>query len=299
MDFKQIECFVEVVRRKSFSKAAESLYMSQPAVTSNIQKLEQELGCELVERGGRGALPTAQGEIMLKYALELLKLRSSAYNEIKEKSDFEGKKLELCASSIPEEYLLPGYLNEFKNIKPLVKCAIYHGDSKEVLDMIVSGRVNIGFSGTMLEREDLRYEVIAEDAQVMIAAPDANYPDDIKLLDLVHENIILREDGSGTRKFFEDALKKLGSDILNFSSITVSSSQNAIKRMVEAGLGISFMSEIAVLNEIKQGSLKAYYVEDLYIKRNFYFVYTTMRHLSPAEEAFKDMVLQFSQRSKF
>lgn len=298
MDFKQIECFVEVVRRKSFSKAAESLYMSQPAVTSNIQKLELELGCELVERGGRGALPTAQGEIMLKYAFELLKLRSKAYSEIKEKSDFEGKKLELCASSIPEEYLLPRYLGEFKNVRPLVKCGIYHGDSKEVLDMILSGRVNMGFSGTMLERDDLKFEVIAEDAQVMIAPKDAHYPDDIKLMDLMNENIILREDGSGTRKFFEDALKKLGSDISIFSSITVSSSQNAIKRMVEEGLGISFMSEIAVLREIEEGSLKAYYIKDLYIKRNFYFVYTTLRHLSPAEEAFKDMILSLPKIKK-
>lgn len=296
MDFKQIECFVEVVRKKSFSKAAESLYMSQPAVTSNIQKLELELGCDLVERGGRGALPTAQGEIMLKYALELLKLRSKAYSEIKEKSDFEGRKLEICASSIPEEYLLPAYLAEFRSTRPLVKCAIYHGDSKEVLDMIISGRVNMGFSGIMTERDDLKYEVIAEDAQVMIASKDADYPKDVKLTDLLQENIIVREDGSGTRRFFEEALKKLGTDISNFNSVTVSSSQNAIKRMVEQGLGISFMSEIAVLNEIGQGSLKPYYIEDLYIKRNFYFVYTALRHLSPAEEAFKATILALTKR---
>lgn len=68
--------------------------------------------------------------------------------------------------------------------------------------------------------------------------------------------------------------------------------------MVEEGLGISFMSEIAVLREIEEGSLKAYYIKDLYIKRNFYFVYTTLRHLSPAEEAFKDMILSLPKINK-
>lgn len=298
MDFKQIECFVEVVRKKSFSKAAESLYMSQPAVTSNIQKLESELGCDLIDRGGRGAGPTPQGEILLKYGFELLKLRSKAYSEIKEKSDFEGKKLELCASSIPEEYLLPKFLGDFKKVRPLIKCAIYHGDSKEVIDMIVSGRVNLGFSGIKQDRDDLEYRIIAEDAQVMIAAKDADYPDDIELVDLINENIIIREDGSGTRKFFEETLKNLGTELSNFNSITVSSSQNAIKRMVEKGLGVSFMSEIAVLDDVKNGSLKAYRIKDLSVKRNFYFVSTSIRHLSPSEEEFKNMILSLFEAKK-
>lgn len=291
MDFKQLECFVEVINKKSFSKAAEALYMSQPAVTSNVQKLELELGVDLIDRTGKGASTTTFGELLYKNAVEMLNLREKTFSVLSEYNRFSRSKLDIYSSSIPEEYIIPRILKKFKSKELNIYCRLHSCDSKKVIDNIAAGRANIGFTGAKLDRDNINYVNIYTDSGKMISSISKDFPKKITLKDLKGENLVLREEGSGTRRIFDMALDKSGLNIEQFGSVTISESAQSIKKMVEFGLGISFISELAIQDEVKSAKLKAYDVEELSPGQSFYFLWANDRHLSAAEESFRDFIL--------
>lgn len=297
MDFKQIECFVEVIKKKSFSNAAEVLYMSQPAVTSNVQKLEAELGILLIDRTGKGARPTDAGKIMFRYGQELLNLRLKAFSDLKSHSSYALSKLEIFASSIPEEYIVPKLLKEFMLEKKDALWHLHSGDTKNVIDNLATGRGNLGFTGAMPSVSTIDSQLVFEDEPVMVAAPNKNFAETVSIEDLQGQNLIVREDGSGTRKALEENLKKLGYSLNSFAALTVCESGGTIKKMVEMGMGISFLSNLAIKEELAYGKLSAHRIKGFEDRRSFYFVWAKDRHLSPVEESFKRFVLN-SQAKK-
>lgn len=291
MELKQIECFVAVVQKKSFSKAAEMLFMSQPAVTSNVQRLESELGLTLINRKNKEISLTEGGKLFYRYAAEMLNICAKAEHSLNEyKKKMEGI-LEICASTIPEQYLLPSVIKSFKEKYPLVVFSVYHKDSKAATEEIVSGRFNIGFVGAKFPSVALEYIDFYEDKLVLIASPTKSFkkdPPDLK--SLKGEDIVLREEGSGTRLLLEKALKEKELDLSFFRFSVTSDSLEAIKKMVEFGVGISFVPAVAVKEEIALGRLKQYEIRDLNLTRHFSLVYCSNRCLSPLEEKFKDYV---------
>lgn len=297
MEFKQLECFLAVAKKKSFSKAADILFLSQPAITNNIQKLEVELGAILFERNKNISL-TKSGIKLFPYALEILNLRNKAKIEISQsKNNIEGV-LEICASTIPAQYLLPQIIKAFKEIYPRVLFSIQHKDSKEVLEEILSGITNFGFIGAKYSYEGIKYIDIFKDKLVLITAPEKNFQtSSIMIKDLLGEEIILREEGSGTRGLIESALKAKKLDLNIFKSQTINYSMEAIKNMVALNLGISFASNISVEQEVSSGRLKQYEIEDLNLNRNFSLVYSNNRYLSPVEKKFKEFVGQWKWES--
>lgn len=297
MDFKQIECFVEVIKKKSFSNAAEVLYMSQPAVTSNVQKLEAELGILLIDRTGKGARPTDAGKIMFRYGQELLNLRLKAFSDLKSHSSYALSKLEIFASSIPEEYIVPKLLKEFMLEKKDALWHLHSGDTKNVIDNLATGRGNLGFTGAMPSVSTIDSQLVFEDEPVMVAAPNKNFAETVSIEELQGQNLIVREDGSGTRKALEENLKKLGYSLNSFAALTVCESGGTIKKMVEMGMGISFLSNLAIKEELAYGKLSAHRIKGFEDRRSFYFVWAKDRHLSPVEESFKRFVLN-SQAKK-
>lgn len=293
MEFKQVECFVEVARKKSFSKAADALFLSQPAITSNIQKLEKELGTILFDRNKNITL-TKGGQEFFPYAIEMLNIRAKAGLAMGEhKNKIEGV-LEICASTIPEQYLLPHIIKAFKEEYPQVFFSIRHNDSREVAEEILSGITNFGFIGAKYPYEGIEYIDFFEDRLVLITCPEKTFDtDSLTIETLIGEEIVLREEGSGTRLLIENALKekKLSLDI--FRSRTINYSMEAIKKMVALDVGISFVSDISVKCEVESGRLKQYQVEDLNLSRNFSLVYSNNRYLSPVEEKFKEFVIDW------
>lgn len=290
MEFKQVECFVAVARKNSFSKAADVLFLSQPAITSNIQKLEKELGMILFDRNKNITL-TKGGIEFFPYAVEILNLRDKAKIAINQhKNNIEGV-LEICASTIPEQYLLPHIIKAFKEAYPQVLFSIRHKDSKEVAEEIVSGMTNFGFIGAKYSYEGIKYIDFFEDRLVLITSPKKTFATDpISIQSLIGEEIVLREEGSGTRQLIENALKEKDLDLNIFRSRTINYSMEAIKKMVALNVGISFASDVSVKCEVASGRLKQYEVEDLNLNRHFSLVYCNNRYLSPAEEKFKEFV---------
>lgn len=294
MEFKQLECFVTVARKKSFSKAADILFLSQPAITSNIQKLEKELDTILFDRNKNISL-TKGGLEFLTYAVEMLNIRDKSKLAISQfNNNIEGV-LEICASTIPAQYLLPHIIKAFKEIYPKVLFYINHKDSKEVAEDILSGVTNFGFIGGKYFYEGIEYIDFYEDKLVLITCPDKKFDtSNLTSKDLIGEEIVLREEGSGTRLLIENALKANKLNLSIFRSQTINYSLEAIKKMVTLNIGISFSSEISVKNEVASGSLNQYDVEDLNLKRNFSLVYCNNRYLSPVEEKFMEFVTKWN-----
>ena len=173
----------------------------------------------------------------------------------------------------------------------MVRFSISHKDSQEVIDELISGRINLGFVGAQYPCKNLEYIDFYEDILLLIASPEKDFPSEsLNIKSLAGEDIVLREEGSGTRLLIEKALREKNMEINMFRSQAINESLEAIKKMVELDIGISFVSQIAVKSEVASGRLRQYKIDGLDLKRHFSLVYCKNRCLSPVEERFKDFV---------
>ena len=147
MEFNQLESFISVVKHKSFSKAARELFLTQPSISNNIQNLEKELGAVLLDRKGKTIALTDSGKIFYRYALELINTREQAIHSIKDHLNKIEGKIELKASSIPEQYILPYIIKDFTKIYPKVTFSIIHKNSMDIIDDILIGKESFGIVG--------------------------------------------------------------------------------------------------------------------------------------------------------
>ncbi len=293
MDFKQLECFVKVIDKKSFSKASELLYMTQPAVTSNIQKLELFLDCKLINRNGKAISMTKEGEILYLYAIELIKLREKALHDVKFNKKNLIDNLKITASTIPSQYILPKIVSNFKKEFKDLKIDLSVGSSRDVIEDVLAGKINIGFVGSEYKNKSLEYIDFFDDELVMIISKDIQfYNKEISLKEIGKFDIFVRKEGSGTRSILENALNNIGKTLSFFKSVNEVQSCQFIKSIVELGGGIGFVSKLDIKNEIKLGLLNSYKVKELKLNRKFKMVYAKDRHFSPAEIAFKDFIIK-------
>ncbi|WMM26853.1 selenium metabolism-associated LysR family transcriptional regulator [Tissierella sp. MB52-C2] len=299
MDFRQLETFVEVARLKSFSKAAEKLYITQPTVTNHIQNLEKELGTLLINRFGKKLTLTDAGNLLYKYAINILNSCEMAKFDL---ASYQGKiqgHLHIYSSSVPRKYLLPTIIKNFLNSYPDVSFTIGDKDSQEVVKGILDGETDFGILGAMHSSNNLRYIDLMEDRLVVITPNSSKFPEDnfssIKKDILFNENIILREEGSGTRKLVENALQKSKVSLNKLNVVAYVEDTEAVIELVSLGVGISFLSEKAIQSSLSLNKYKAFYIDDLDFTRKFYFAFHKNRQLSPLSEAFKNYILDFAK----
>ncbi|MDI9496678.1 MAG: selenium metabolism-associated LysR family transcriptional regulator [Bacillota bacterium] len=297
MEFNQLESFIKVVKFKSFSLAAKELYTTQPTVSNNIKNLEKELNTTLLDRNSKTISLTDSGKLFYKYAVELVNIRDKAKFAIADHDCKVEGVIEICASSIPEEYILPYVIKDFSKKYPKVLFSVTHKDSRKVIDSILEGKLNYGIVGAKYYSEVLEYIDFYED-EIVLCLPEGerNPWSDKDLLDiktLFSEKFIFRKPGSGTRRLIEERLSEKGIDLDDLNIISYIDSNEMIKKMVELGLGISFMSKIAVKNECDLKLIKTLRIKDLDLRRNFYFVYNKNRTLPPLVEAFKDFLISW------
>ncbi|MDO4540671.1 MAG: LysR family transcriptional regulator, partial [Syntrophomonadaceae bacterium] len=212
MDFKQLDTFLAVARTGSFSKAAERLFLTQPSVSSHIAQLEEELGTPLFERNNRRTDLTVAGRIFYASALEMVNQRDSTLLKLR---DYRGKidgMIEIGASNIPDQYLLPRYVMSFHRLYPGVTYQLHHMSSREVEEALLQGAIDLGMVGIEPTQPQLARHKIAEDELVAItpAIPPFTEMSDIGIDELLRHDLLLRRDGSASRQVFEQALKKSG-----------------------------------------------------------------------------------------
>ena len=177
MDFKQLEAYVHVIEQSSFSKAAESTFMSQPSISRDINKLEKELATTLISRSTKEVSPTLAGKIFYENAKELLALKNNTVERIKNLSgDYDGE-INILASSVPAQYILPEILAGFTQMYPDISFVVKQSDTLEVSRGISAQSADIGFSGGVVESSKCEFHEFMTEQMVMIAPPNAGLDD--------------------------------------------------------------------------------------------------------------------------
>ena len=296
MELNQLKAFCAVVEKRSFSRAGEVVFLSQPTVSLQISSLEQELGTQLLDRRAREITVTKTGETLYQYAKRVLRLINEAEQSIEQLKGLMKGALTLGASTIPGEYLLPSLLAEFKGIHPAIDIDLQISDTQGVITRVLAHEVEIGFVGTLEKSDKLVFKSLATDKLVLIASADSTWlhQDSPTVEQLRGLPFILRESGSGTRITIKQKLLDKGITEEELNVVMRLGSTAAVKRAVESGLGVSFVSEKAIENEIRLGTIKTIPVKDLELDREFFIVYSGKKSHSPAAQA----LLQFLQEKK-
>lgn len=296
MDIRQIKTFVEVAKLKSFSKAADSLFLTQPTVSNHIQALEKEFDTILINRLSKGLTLTRAGQILYSTSIEILNTYESAKFQLDiYKGKMEGH-LEISASSVPRKHLLPGLLDNFLKRFPDVTFSINDLDSKQVIQGILDGEIDFGFVGAKYETRNLEYISVMKDELILIVPNSLlkKYVDNdiVPLKDILNLPFILREEGSGTRESLRLALEEQKLSLDSIRTVAWIQDSEAIKRMVELGTGCSFISikDVEFGDESIGRPYKILRVKGLNLKRMFYLVCHKTRQLSPLGESFKSSI---------
>ena len=298
IDFRHLETFCRIAELKSFSKAADDLFLTQPTVSGHILSLEKTLSLHLFDRTNREVRLTKAGEIFLKYALKILTSRKDLLNALIEFSQGIRGELSLGASTIPGEYLLPKLMGDFKKEHPHMNISLKIADTKEITQYVLQDNVELGIIGAKLNNPSLLYEKYEEDEIIVVAPPDHHLLTQKKRVNvevLLKEPWIIREEGSGTQMAVERALRRKGKSLKQFNVVIEMGSTSSVKEGVKAKLGLAFISKRAVEEELNQNLLSRINVEGIEpISRQIYIVSHRGRTFSPIGMEF----LQFLKKKK-
>jgi len=294
IDCRQLQVFLAIMQTKSFSKAANNIFLTQPTVSGHIKALEDYLGVSLFDRTSKKVIPTKAAEILYPFAMKILKINKLALKEIAMFKGMEKGVLELGGSNIPGQYIIPSYINKFKEIHGNIKVTLKISDTNEIIELVSEGVLEIGFVGAIIEHKNIVFIPFSNDELVFIVPPKHPMKNkkEITLDEITKEKFVIREVGSGTRKFTEEFLKKYGYDIKELNVVIEIGSTEGVKEAVKAGLGCALISRRAVEDELKNKLFYSPKISNLDIKRDFYLIYSSEKTLSPPAEAFKNLLLQ-------
>lgn len=284
MDFKQIEAFVNVVRYKSFSKAADATFFTQPTLSTHIRNLEKELGVKLLDRKSRIVEMTPQGNLFYKYAIEMINARSLAIDAINGDRENISGILEIQTSSIPGVTFLPDLLSGFRKEHQGIQYYVSVSDTQTVVDNISERIGEIGFVGEQISSSAIDCFKVAADKSVLISPVSSGIPASISLKEVADHPLIWRETGSATRRSFEQALTGAGFNKEDFEVAALVDDMDAIIRSVEAGLGVAIISE--KIASSMSGRVNVSEIKNYNEARSFFMIRLKHMSLSPAAEAF-------------
>lgn len=296
MEFRQIEAFCAIVEWGSFSEAAKHLYISQPTVSSHLQKLEARLGKALLIRTPKSLHVTEEGRYFYQHAKQLLLLRNKTLLSVQ---DDKKRHLHIGASSIPSACILPSLLASFYEQHPDVTYHITQSGSAQILNLLLHNSLDISFTGSPIYHELFICEAIAEDEVVLVAPATTAYlstgltQDPLRLLSSAP--FLIREAGSGTKHETESILETLG---LGYDDLMVVAEMNdleALKQSIIFGLGISLLPRTVVENEAAAGSLQIFPVSADGFYRRYYMIYPKSRHEDPVLSSLINHVHQHMQ----
>jgi DNA-binding transcriptional LysR family regulator len=288
MDLRRLEVFAKVAEFGSFSRAADALFLTQPTISEHIRALEGEVGVTLLDRLGRGTIPTPAGRVLLDYARRMLKLAEEARQAI---DHFQGRMsgtLVVGGSTIPGEYVLPALIGQFKGKYPDIVITLRVGASRQVSEWVDEGHVEVGVVGARPASRSLAARELMRDELVVVVPAGHAWATrkTVALADVRSERLIVREPGSGSREALERALHDAGTALDAFPVAGEIGSTQAVKQAVRAGVGITIMSRRAVEDECHAGLVHCVKIRDLRVARSFYLLTHRERTRSPLAEAF-------------
>lgn len=286
-----LRVLLSVGRQGSFSRAAEELNVTQPYVSGQIAALESYLGTSLFRRVGRRVYLTDAGHALLSYAERILETVQQAERAVDEIRGLAKGSVAVAASSTPSRHLVPALIGRFLEVHPGVSVSLSAGNNFFVEKAVIQGKADVGIVASE-PADPAKFEIhaMAGDEILMVVSPQHKWARraEVSFSDVAEERLIWREKGSGTRKRLEREFQHAGVSPLHVLEV---SSIDALKSMVAAGSGISFISSNAVEEELSSGALVAVPIREKRLQRTWCLLILANGTLAPAAAAMKEFLL--------
>lgn len=270
----RLRVFRAVADHLSFRKAGEALFLTQPAVTLQIKTLEEELGSKLFERSVAGVRLTGAGKVLLHYAKQMHQLADEAEGQLAALKGESAGELVLGASTTIAQYVLPTLLAHFSRVYPAIRLQVFSENTEHVAEGVADGRFGLGLIEGPPKRRDLKVQPWFDDEMLLVVAATHEWASFGAIAPelLVGAPLVMRERGSGSRYIVENALQKAGLRLGTLRIAMELDSTEAILSCIEAGLGVGFASEWALVRRIGAHRIAALRLTGGKIARTFYLV---------------------------
>ncbi|MFO0752542.1 MAG: selenium metabolism-associated LysR family transcriptional regulator [Thermodesulfovibrionales bacterium] len=288
MEDHKLKVFCTVAETKSFSKTSEIIHLTQPAVSLQIQALEELYETKLFDRSGSSINLTSAGEVLYRYAKDILALYAELEKEIGRLTGLIKGSITVGASTTIGNYVLPGVIVDFKKTHPKIKINVLIGNTKRILDFLNAGGIDLGLVEGETSRHKIKTERLIVDELALVVPPHHPWARKkvVSILELTKEPFIIREEGSGTRQIIE---KYLASHSIRISDMRISmvlGGTESIKEAVEGGMGVSIVSRWAARKELRYGTLKMITPKEEKILRDFSLIMPRNAVVSHAVDEF-------------
>jgi len=288
---RRLQVFFAVAKHGSFTRAADSLFMTQPAVTFQIKQLEEHFNCRLFERQHQKIALTDAGQLVFGFAEKILALSDEMEGRVAELTGQMGGTLDIGASTTLGEFILPAVLSKFNELYPQVHLRMVVGNSEQIQTSVTEGALDLGLVDNAVSMKSITAESVGTDTLAAVCAK--GYPlaelAAVKAEELAEYEYVSREPGSGTRECIEAYLKQNGMTPEQLKTVMELGSPEALKNVVLTGLGYALMSPSVVRREITRGELVAIPLEPP-LQREFTLIMPKERFRSRTISAFCDFV---------
>jgi DNA-binding transcriptional LysR family regulator len=288
MNLHQLEIFVAVAETGSFSRAAESVLLTQSTVSQHIAALENEMGVRLFDRTGRGAELTDGGRLFQQHVRQVLAACAGLRQTMARFRGMEDPQLIVGASNIPANYLIPGLLPMLAARYPGIVLSVIAGDSRDIIGRLVAGEVALAIVGDRLDNNDVLFTPLLSDNLLLVVG--AGHPwkgrQSVELEELALTPLIVREAGSGSGRVVEHVLQQAGLDPKRLRIVAQLGSNEAVKQAVISGFGAAFLSSLSIGRELEHKEMAVVCVAGVSVGRRFWLATRRERTLSPAAQAF-------------
>jgi len=289
MDLGQLETFLTVAREKSFSRAAERLFRTQPAISLALKKLEDELGETLLDRSTKGGTLTDAGSTLLPLAQRMLDLRQQILDTFGALKGLQDGRLNVGANESVSEYLLPSLLLAYQQAHPSIRIQAYRQHSERIPSEVLERRLDVGFVSYDPAHPELSSEVILRDHMVLVMPPNHRLArkKEIGIEDLGEETFVAHNALTPTRSAIVDLFSRAGTPL----RITMElGSLSTIQDFVALGAGLAILPRMTVVERLRQGRLVEVAVRELHIEKLIRVVTRREEALSHAGKAFLHLI---------
>ena len=285
MEVRDLQVFISVAKHLNYTRAGEEVHLSQPSVSVRMKHLESELGVKLFEQLGKKVVLTEAGQLLVPYANRVISAIGDASHAIEELQGLDRGSLRIGASTTPGMYIIPRTIARFKQLHPRIDVHLGIRDTREIEDGVIRNEFDFGFVGGHLAGDDVHVLPWLTDELVLIVPFGHTLARKkiVKRDDLMKERFIGRESGSATRATVADRLKEWETQL---ETVIEMENPESVKKAVQSGLGIAFISKFAVETELKAKALAVVKIPKLAISRELKIVYRRDKHLSRAARAF-------------
>ena len=294
MTLRQLELFIAIAETQSFSRGADTCFITQSTASQHIAALEEEVNTQLFDRTSKGVVLTPGGEVFLSHARRILTEYRALFEGIQAFHGLESASLVFGASTIPANFLVPKLLPLIKQMHPGIMLDMRIGDTRQVTDLLVSEQIELAIIGAQMEPEKVNYQPLIKDRLVLIVGADSPLKDHekITLKELKDLPLIVRGSGSGTLHTLENRIYSAGLSQEALNIVARIGGNEAILSAVAAGCGCAFVSDLSIQKGLERGELFKLEIDGLSIERQLWLATLKGRTSSPAAKAVSELLIR-------